>query len=112
MREISRIQCHDEIGPASFSARAERIVSRIGREVWQGLGRNKFRLLSQQIDYPPDEWPPDTQPSQDSFVFKENLIVHQPEKRILFDPVPEQTGARILRSDLRRLESRDSCYQD
>ena len=73
------------------------------------MGRNKFRLLSQQIDYLPDEWPPDTQSSQDSFVFKKDFIAQQPEKRIPFDPVPEQFGAWILGNDLRRLESRDSC---
>src|SRR5205823_8495305 len=52
----------------SFSATAERIVSGIGRDVWQSRGRNKFRLLSQQIDYLPDEWTPDAQPSQDPLV--------------------------------------------
>ena len=101
LRKILRIQCHDEIGSASFSATAEGIVSRIGRDTWKTSGRNKFRLLSQQIDYLPNEWTPDAQPSQDSFVFEKNLIAHQPDKRILFDPVPEQMGAWILGSDLR-----------
>ncbi len=32
LRKILRIQCHDEIGSASFSATAEGIVSRIGRD--------------------------------------------------------------------------------
>ena len=73
-------------------------------------GRDKFRLLSQQIDYLPDEWTPDAQLSQHPFVFQKNLIAHQPDKRIPFNPVPEQTGARIPGSDFRRLESRDSCY--
>jgi len=76
LREILRIQCHDEIGSASFSAAADGIVSRIGRDAWQSSGRNKFRLLSQQIDYLPDEWTPDAQPLQDSFVFQKNLIAH------------------------------------
>jgi hypothetical protein len=105
LRKILRIQCHDEIGPASFSARANGIVSGIGRDAWQSRGRNKFRLLSQQIDYLPplvaDEWTPDAQPPQDSFVFQKNLMVHQPDKRIPFDPVPEQIGAWIPGSDLR-----------
>jgi len=101
LRKILRIQCHDEIGSASFNATAEGIVSRIGRDAWQSRGRNKFRLLSQQIDYLPDERTPDAQPSQDSFVFQKNLIAHQPDKRIPFDPVPEQIGAGILGSDLR-----------
>ena len=100
LRKIFRIQCHDEIGPASFSATAEGIVSRIGRDAWQSKDRNKLRLLSQQVDYLPDEWTPDAQPCQDSFVFQKNLIAHQPDKRIPFDPVPEQIGAWILGSDL------------
>jgi len=100
LRKILRIQCHDEIGSASFSATAEGIVSRIGRDIWQSRGRNKFRLLSQQIDYLTEEWTPDAQPSQDSFVFQKNLIAHQPDKRIPFDPVPKQFGAWILGSDL------------
>jgi hypothetical protein len=100
LRKIFWIQCHDEIGSASFSATAEGIVSWIGRDAGQGRGRNKFRLLSQQIDYLPDEWPPDAKLSQDSFVFQKNLIAHQPDKRIPFDPVPEQIGAWILGSDL------------
>jgi hypothetical protein len=112
LRKILRIQCHDEIGSASFGATAERIVSRIGRDAWQSRGGNKFRLLSQQIDYLPDEWTPDAQPFQDSFVFQENLTAHQPDKLIPFDPVPEQIGAWIPGSDLRWLESRDSRYQD
>jgi hypothetical protein len=112
LRKILRIQGHDEIGLASFSAAAEGIVSRIGRDTWQSRRRNKFRLLSQQIDYLPDEWTPDAQPFQDSFVFQKNLIGHQPDKRIPFDPVPEQIGAWILGSDLGWLESRDSRYQD
>ena len=100
LRKILRIQCHDEIGSASFSATAEGIVSRIGRDAWQSRGRNKFRLLSQQIDYLPDEWTPDAQPFQYSFVFQKNLIAHQPDKPIPFDPVPKQIGAWILGSDL------------
>jgi len=107
-----RIQRHDETCPASFSARAEGIISRIGRDVWQSRGRDKFRLLSQQINYLPDEWTPDTQLCQDAFVFQKNLITHQPDKRVPFDPVPEQLGAWILGRDLRCLESRDACYQD
>src|SRR6266849_6346155 len=63
LRKILRIQCHDEIGSASFSATAEGIVARIGRGAWQSRGRNKFRILSQQIDYLPDKWTPDAQPS-------------------------------------------------
>jgi hypothetical protein len=39
-------------------------------------------------------------------------MAYQPDKRIPFDPVPEQVGTWILGSDLRSLESRDSCYQD
>jgi hypothetical protein len=101
LREIFWVQRHNEIGSASFSARAEGIVSRIGRDVWKSRGRNKFRLLSQQIDYLPDEWTPDAQPSQDSLVFQKNVITHQPDKRVPFDPVPEQLGAWILGSDLR-----------
>jgi hypothetical protein len=34
-----------------------------------------FRLFAQEIDYPSDEWTPDAQPSQDSFVFQKNLIL-------------------------------------
>jgi hypothetical protein len=105
LRKIFRIRCHDEIGPASFGATAEGIVSRIGRDAWQSRGRDMFRLLSQQIDYLSDEWTPDAQPFQDPFVFQENLIAHQPGKRIPFDPVPEQIGAWIPGSDLRRPES-------
>jgi hypothetical protein len=71
-----------------------------------------FRLFAQEIDYFTDDWTTDAQPPQDSFVFKKDFIAHQPDKRIPFDPIPEQFGAWILRSDLRRLESRDSCYQD
>jgi hypothetical protein len=89
LRKILRIQCHDEIGPASFSATTEGIVARIGRDARQSGGRNKFRLLPQQIDYLSDEWTPDTQPFQDSLVLQKNLIAHQPDKRIPFDPVPE-----------------------
>ena len=81
LRKIFRIQCHDEIGPASFGAPAEGIVSWVGRDAWQSSGRNKFRILSQQIDYLPDEWTPDAQPSQDLFVFQKNLTAHQPDKR-------------------------------
>jgi hypothetical protein len=110
--EIFRIERHDEICPASFNAAAERIVSRIGRDIWKKRGWDKFRLLSQKIDDLPDECTPDAQPSQDSLVFHKNLVAHQPDKCILFDPVPEQVGAWILGSDLRRLESRDSCHQD
>jgi hypothetical protein len=58
LRKILRIQRHDEIRSASFSATAERIVSRIGRDVWKGRGRNRFRLLSKQNDYLPDEVAP------------------------------------------------------
>jgi hypothetical protein len=58
LRKILRIQRHDEIRSASFRATAERIVSRIGRDVWKGRGRNRFRLLSKQIDYLPDEVAP------------------------------------------------------
>jgi hypothetical protein len=29
-----------------------------------------FRLFAQEIGYLPDEWTPDAQPSQDSFVFR------------------------------------------
>jgi hypothetical protein len=101
LRKILRIQCHDEIGSASLSATAEGIVARIGRDAWKSRSRNKLRLLSQQIDYLPDEWTPDAQPSQDSFVFQKNLIAYQPDKSIPFDPVPEQIGAWILGSDLR-----------
>ncbi len=101
MRKILWIQCHDEIGTASFSATAEGIVPRIGRDAWQSRRRNKFRLLSQQIDYLTEEWTPDAQPSQDSFVFQKNLIAHQPDKPIRCDPVPEQIGAWVLGSDLR-----------
>ena len=101
MRKILRVQCHDEIGPASFGAPAEGIVSWVGRDAWQSSGRNKFRILSQQIDYLPDKWTPDAQLSQDLFVFQKNLIAHQPDKRIRCDPVPEQIGAWILGSDLR-----------
>lgn len=68
-----------------------------------------FRLLSQQIDYLPDEWTPNAQLSQDTFVFQKNLIADQPDKHIPFNPVPEQLGAWIPGSDLQRLESRDSC---
>lgn len=99
-RKILWIQCHDEIGKASFSATAEGIVSWIRRDARQSSGRNKFRLLSQQIDDLPNEWTPDAQPSQDSFVFQKNLIAHQPDKSVSFDPIPEQIGARILGSDL------------
>jgi hypothetical protein len=112
LREIFRIQGHNEIGSAGFSTRAEGIVSRIGRNIWKSRGGNRFRFLSQQIDYLPDEWTPYAQPSQDSFIFQKNLIAHEPDKRIPFDPVPEQFGAWIPESDLQRLESRDSCYQD
>lgn len=101
LRKILRIQCHDEIGPASFGATAEGIIAWIGRDAWQSRGRNKFRLLSQQIDYLPGEWTPDAKPSQDSFIFQKNFIAHQPDKHIPFDPVPEQTGAWILGSNLR-----------
>ncbi len=101
LREILRIQRHDEIGLASLGTCTEGIISRIGRDVWQSGGRNKVGPLSQQIDYLPDQWTPDAQPSQDSLVFQKNLITHQPDKRIPFDPVPEQIGAWILGSDLR-----------
>jgi len=101
LRKILQIECHDEIGSAGFSATAEGIVSWIGRDTWQSSGRNTFRLLSQQIDYLPDECTPDAQPSQDSFVFQKNLVAHQPDKRIPVDPVPEQIGAWILGSGLR-----------
>lgn len=84
---------HDEIGPASFSTRAEGIVSRIGRDVWKGRGKDKFRLLSQKIYYLSDKWTPDAQPAQDAFVFQKNLLAYQPDKRILLDPVPEELGA-------------------
>ena len=60
-----------------------------------------LRLLSQQIDYCTDEWTPHAQPSQDSFVFQKNLITYRPDKRVPFDPVPEQLGAWILGSDIR-----------
>jgi hypothetical protein len=76
LREIFRIQRDNEIGSASFSASAEGIVSWIGRDVWKSRGRNMFRLFAQEIDYLPDEWAPDAQPSQDSFVFQKNLITH------------------------------------
>jgi len=75
LREILRIQRHDEIGAANFGAPAKGIVARIRGNIWQGRGRNKFRLLSQQIDYLPDEWTPDAQLPQDSLVFQKNLIV-------------------------------------
>jgi hypothetical protein len=101
LREIFRIQRHHEIGAANFGAAAEGVVARIRRDIWQSRGRNKFRLLSQQIDYLPDEWAPDAKLSQDSFIFQKNFIAHQPGKRIPFDPVPEQIGAWILGSDLR-----------
>ena len=71
-----------------------------------------FRLFAQEIDYLPDEWTTDAQPCQDSLVFKKDLIAHQPDKRIPFNPVPEQLGAWILGSDLKVFESRDSCHQD
>ena len=88
LRKVFQIQRYDEISSASFSARAEGIVSRIGRDVGKSGNRDEFRLLSQQIDYPSDEWTPDAQPCQDPFVFQKNLIVYQPDKRISLDPVP------------------------
>jgi hypothetical protein len=57
--------------------------------------------LSQQIDYLPDEWTPDAQPCQDSFVFQKNLVTHQPDKRVPFNPVPEQFSNWVLGRDLR-----------
>jgi hypothetical protein len=71
-----------------------------------------FRLFAQEIDYVTDDWTTDTQPPQDSFVLKKHFIVHQPDKRIPFDPIPEQFGAWILQSGLQGFEARDSCYQD
>src|SRR5579872_4611130 len=50
-------------------------------------------------------------PSQDSVVFQQNLVIHQPHKRIAFDPIPEQFRASVLGRDFRKLESRDSCHQ-
>ena len=49
---------------------------------------------------------------RDPLVFKQNLVAHQPDKRIPFDPIPEQFGAWILWRDLQGFESRDSCYQN
>ena len=69
-------------------------------------------LFAQEIDYFTDDWTTDAQPPQDSFVFQEYFIAHQPDKRIPFDPIPEQFGAWILGSDLQGFEARDPCYQD
>jgi hypothetical protein len=94
------VQRHDDIGSPSFSARADGIISGIGRDVWQSRRRNKFRLLSQQIDYLPNELTPDAYLSKTRLYSRENLIAHQPDKRIPIDPVPEYSGAWILGSDL------------
>jgi len=93
------VQRHDEIGLASLSACTEGIMSRIGRDVWQSGGGNKIRPRSQQIDYLPDEWTQDAQPSQDSLVFQKNLIAARQTYPLRSSP--EQIGAWILGSDLR-----------
>jgi hypothetical protein len=76
LRKILRIQCHDEISFAPFSAGADGIVARIRGDVWKSRGRDMFRLFTQEIDYLTDDWTTDSQPPQDSFVFQKNLITH------------------------------------
>ncbi len=71
-----------------------------------------FCLFAQQIDYFTDNRTADAQPRQDLFVFNNDLVAHQPDKRVPFDPAPEKVRAWILRRDFQGFESRDPCYQD
>lgn len=50
LREILRIQCHDEVGPANLSASTERIVPGIGRDVWNSRNGDKLSLFLYEID--------------------------------------------------------------
>lgn len=96
MRKILGIQRHNEIGAPSFSAAAKGIVSRIRRYVWRSGNNHKFRLFPYEIDYSADELATDAEACQNSLVFKQDFICHEPEKRIPLNPVPEQFGAWIL----------------
>lgn len=71
-----------------------------------------FRLFAQEIDYLADYRTTNSQARQNLLVFKQDFIAYQPDKCVLFNPVPEQFGAWILGSNLKVFESRNSCHQD
>ena len=69
---------------------AECVVIRIWRYVAFGANVDELRLLSQQIDDLAHEVPSNTEPREDPFVFRKNVLRDKPDEGPILEPVSKK----------------------
>lgn len=95
LRKISDIQGEDEFGVARFSAKAERIVFGIRRDLECVADFDCIGSFANQIDDPANHAGADVKPPQNLLVFVQDLFTVEPSEVVFLRPVMERISARI-----------------
>lgn len=95
LRKIPDIQGEDEFGVARFSAKAERIVFGIRRDLECVADFDCIGAFANQIDDPADHAWTDVKPSQNLLVLVQDLFAVEPSEVVFLCPVMEQISTRI-----------------
>lgn len=89
LRKITRIQRDDEVCFSRLRATTEGFIAGVWRDVVAGYVGDFFCVGANQIDDCSDEARANIATRKNSLVFIENILVDQPDKRVVVDPVTQ-----------------------